>query len=76
MPPDSKRLANRLGDVRNIYGAKPAGIVEETHLLNCDAGDPMTEIIVNKIVALATAGDHDPERLAEKVLDDLADEAA
>ena len=43
-------------------------------LLNCDAGDPMTEIIVNKIVAHATAGDHDPERLAEKVLDDLADE--
>jgi hypothetical protein len=35
-------------------------------LLNCDAGDPMTEIIVNKIVALAKDCDHDAERLAER----------
>jgi hypothetical protein len=45
-------------------------------LLRCDVDDPLTEIIVNKIVALAKAGDHDAERLAQKVLDDLADEAA
>jgi hypothetical protein len=45
-------------------------------LLRCDAGDPMTETIVNKIVALANAGEHDADRLAEKVLADLAGKAS
>jgi hypothetical protein len=43
-------------------------------LLKCDRDDPMTEVIVNKIVALAEAGEHDARRLAELVLDDLADD--
>jgi hypothetical protein len=34
----------------------------------------MTEIIVNKIVALAKAGEHDANRLAELVLNDLIDD--
>jgi hypothetical protein len=34
----------------------------------------MTEVVVNKIVALAKAGEHDAERLAEHVLDDLIDD--
>jgi hypothetical protein len=34
----------------------------------------MTEIIANKIVALAKAGEHDADRLAELVLTDLADD--
>jgi hypothetical protein len=34
----------------------------------------MTEIIVEKIVALAKAGEHDTDRLAELVLNDLADD--
>ena len=45
-------------------------------LLKCDAVDPMTEIIVSKIVALAKAGEHDADRLAARVLDDLADDDA
>jgi hypothetical protein len=44
--------------------------------LRCDKDDPMTEIIVSKIIALATAGEHDADRLAMRVLNDLADEAA
>jgi hypothetical protein len=36
----------------------------------------MTEIIVAKIVALAKAGEHDADRLAARVLNDLADDAA
>jgi hypothetical protein len=44
--------------------------------LKCDKDDPMTEVIVNKIVALAKAGEHDADRLASKVLADFADDAA
>jgi hypothetical protein len=43
-------------------------------LLRCDVDDPMTEIIVTKIVALAKAGERDANRLAELVLNDLADD--
>jgi hypothetical protein len=43
-------------------------------MLRCDVDDPMTEIIVTKIVALAKAGEHDANRLAELVLNDLADD--
>jgi hypothetical protein len=39
--------------------------------LKCDKDDPMTEVIVNKIVALAKAGEHDADRLAASVLNDL-----
>jgi hypothetical protein len=45
-------------------------------LLKCDTDDPMTEIIANKIVGLAKAGEHDANRLAELVLNDLANDAA
>jgi hypothetical protein len=41
--------------------------------LNCDADDPMTEIVVMKIVELAKAGELDPERLCTAVLADLDD---
>jgi hypothetical protein len=44
--------------------------------LECDVGDPMTEIIVTKIIALAKAGEHDADRLVELVLNDLAKDAA
>jgi hypothetical protein len=43
-------------------------------LLNGDVEEPMTEIIVNKIVALAKAGEHDADRLAEHVLNDWIDD--
>jgi hypothetical protein len=41
-------------------------------LLFNDIDDPLTKIIVNKIVALAKAGEHDASRQAELVLNDLA----
>jgi len=44
--------------------------------LKCESDDPMTEVIVTKIIALAKEGELDPERLASKVLADLADRAA
>jgi hypothetical protein len=44
--------------------------------LECDVGDPMTGIIVTKIIALAKAGEHDADRLVELVLNDLAKDAA
>ena len=40
-------------------------------LLNGDADDPMTGVVVDKIVAMAKAGEHNADRLAEHVLDDL-----
>lgn len=43
-------------------------------LLNGDVDDPMTEVVVDKIVALAKAGEHDAHRLAELVLNDLVDD--
>ncbi len=43
-------------------------------LLKGDVDDPMTEIIVDKIMALAKADEHDAERLADLVLNDLADD--
>jgi hypothetical protein len=46
----------------------------DTLLLKCGADDPMTEIIVTKIVALAEAGEHDADRLAELVLNDVVDD--
>jgi hypothetical protein len=45
----------------------------DTLLLNGDVEDQMTEIIVKKIVALAKTGEHDADRLAEHVLNDLID---
>jgi hypothetical protein len=42
-------------------------------MLGCDGDDPMTEIIVTKIVALAKSGEHDASRLVELVLHDVAD---
>ncbi len=43
----------------------------ETLMLRCDKDDPLTEVIVAKMVALAKAGEHDAERLAAHVLADL-----
>jgi len=43
-------------------------------LLNGDVDDPMTEVVVDKIVALAKAGESDADRLAEHVLNDLVDD--
>ena len=48
----------------------------EVLLLKCDKEDPMTEVIVSKIVAAAKAGEHDTHRLAAQVLNDLIDDAA
>jgi hypothetical protein len=41
--------------------------------LNCNADDPMTEIVVMKIVELAKAGELDCERLCLAVMADLDD---
>jgi hypothetical protein len=43
-------------------------------LLKGNVDDPMTEIIANKVVALANPGEHDANRLAELILKDLADD--
>jgi hypothetical protein len=43
-------------------------------LLKCDRDEPMTEVIADKIVALAKAGEHDAQKLAERVLYHLADD--
>jgi hypothetical protein len=43
-------------------------------LLKGQVDDPMTEIIVDKLMALAKAGEHDAYRLAELVLNDLVDD--
>jgi hypothetical protein len=40
--------------------------------LKCEVGDPMTEILVEKILALTKAGEADADRLAETVLAGLA----
>jgi hypothetical protein len=42
--------------------------------LKCDVDDPTTAIIVDKIVAHANAGEHDADRLAELVLNELVDD--
>jgi hypothetical protein len=39
--------------------------------LSCDREDPLTEVVVTKIVELATAGERDPEILCFTVLADL-----
>jgi hypothetical protein len=43
-------------------------------LLKCDIDDPITELIASKIVALGKTGEHDANRLAELVLNDIADD--
>jgi hypothetical protein len=43
-------------------------------LLKGDVEDPMTGIVVDKIVAFAKAGEHDANRLTEQVLNDLVDD--
>jgi hypothetical protein len=40
-------------------------IVCDSLQLECDVGDPITEIIVTKIIALANAGEHNADRLVE-----------
>jgi hypothetical protein len=43
-------------------------------LLKGDVEDPITEVIASKLFALMKAGEHDANRLAEFVLNDLADD--
>ena len=43
-------------------------------LLKGDVDDPMTVIIVDKIMALAKGAEYDPDRLAALVLNDLVDD--
>ena len=40
-------------------------IVCDSLQLGCDVSDPITEIIVTKIIALAKAGEHNADRLVE-----------
>jgi hypothetical protein len=42
--------------------------------LKGEKGDPMTEIIADRIIALWRTGEHDPDRMVSRVLDDLADD--
>jgi hypothetical protein len=51
-------------------------IRSEALLLKCDKEDPMTEVIVSKIVTAAKTGEHDTDRLAVLVLNDLVDDGA
>jgi hypothetical protein len=39
--------------------------------LSCDREDPLTKVIVTKIVKLAQAGERNPENLCSKVLAEL-----
>jgi hypothetical protein len=39
--------------------------------LNCDREDPLTEVVITKIVELAKAGERDPEILYRQVLAEL-----
>ena len=48
----------------------------EVLLIKCDRKDPMAEVIVRKIIRAAKAGEHDTDRLAVLVLNDLVDDAA
>jgi hypothetical protein len=58
----------------NYYIRSACYTVGDALLLKGDVDDPMTEIIVNKIVDLVMAGaSNDADRLAELVLSDLAD---
>jgi hypothetical protein len=43
-------------------------------LLKCDRDDPMTDVIVDKVVAFSNEGERDANRLADLVLNDLADD--
>jgi hypothetical protein len=43
-------------------------------LLKGEVDDPMTGVIVGKIVALTKAGEYNADRLAEHVLNDLVDD--
>jgi hypothetical protein len=40
--------------------------------LECKPGEPMTELVVTKIIEHAKAGETDPERLCRQVLLELA----
>jgi hypothetical protein len=43
-------------------------------LLKGEVEDPMTEVIVDKLMALANTGEHDADRLVELVLNDFLDD--
>ena len=49
------------------------GVPGRCDMLQLDSGrkDPMTEIIVMKIVELAKTGEHDPVQVSERVLAEL-----
>jgi hypothetical protein len=47
-------------------------VCEALHL-DCKPGEPLTDVIVEKIVEHARAGETDPERLCSQVLVELAE---
>ena len=68
-------FSNHLIDPAHIEAMRAAfRNVCDALMLKCDVGDPMTEVIAAKIVALAEAGERDANRLSELVLYDLADD--
>jgi hypothetical protein len=72
--PSIKLKVGRVGDEMKVKAMRSAYYkVCDALLLKGDVDDPMTEVIVNKIFALVKGGEHDAERLAEHVLNDLVD---
>jgi hypothetical protein len=67
MPFSKHHFDSALMDVMRLAFQKVCDALE----LKCEVGDPMTEIIVEKIVAWAKAGEHDDKSIAAKVLADL-----
>jgi hypothetical protein len=45
----------------------------EAHQLDCKPGEPLTDLIVMKIVEYAKPGESNPDRLCRKVLLELAE---
>ena len=42
--------------------------------LKGERDDPMTDIIADRVIALWRTGEHDPVKMASRVLNDLADD--
>jgi hypothetical protein len=78
------RRERMLGGARSMpferYGAKAEQIetmrsafrmICDALRLNCDADDPVTDVIVLKIMEIAKTGEHDPVRISDRVLSDI-----
>jgi hypothetical protein len=68
------KLVLRLAHDDGSCGASAFAQACAALLLKGDVEDPMTEIMVDKIVALEKAGEYDASRLAELILNDLVDD--